>query len=589
MAVRYSSTSLRESYSVTSQHIDLFDPTPLDDEAVHPRRPRVLSIEEWAARDYRSVYAWRMRELALLRADPMRLSDAKAYYSTRPKEFICDWQDTYNPRLKRNKWMPFILFKRQGEFIDFLESLRHDGEHGLIEKARDMGASWLGCAYSVWCLTFLKDDATGWGSRKEDSVDKKGDPDSLFEKMRLLINRMPEVFRPDCRHAFLKITNEQNGSTLTGEAGDNIGRGGRKSRFFVDESAHIERAELLEASLGDTTDVRIDMSSVNGVGNMFHRRREAGEIWSPGAQIERGMIRVFIFDWRDHPDKTQEWYDTRKAKHEREGTQHVFAQEVDRNYSAAVENTVIQGEWVDAAIDAHLHVPAIVADGDDWMGGLDLADEGGDKNALVLRQGVVLRYADEWGERDPGATTRRVIQTIRERQHRRLAIQYDSIGIGTNVKSEFNRLIETGDLNAADIRLVPWNAGAAVLNPYDRVIPDDEGSILNRAMFHNFKAQAWWALRTRFYKTYRARMLGDIYRGDELISIERASIPVNVLSQLRKELVQPIRKMSGTSSRMLVEKSPNGARSPNIADAMVQCYFPAHDGGTEITLGSMRG
>ena len=529
-----------------------------------------------------------------MRTDEGLVKEAYAYYSTRPVEFITHWMETYNPRkslhhareeLRGPKWMPFILFQRQAEFIEFLEDLRRDGESGLVEKCRDIGASWLGCAYSVWALIFLKDDATGWGSRKEDSVDKKGDPDSLFEKMRLLIQRLPKEFRPNTRNAFLKITNEANGSTLTGEAGDNIGRGGRKTRVFIDEAAHVERAELLEASLGDTTDVRVDMSSVNGMGNMFYRRREAGELWVPGAKIDRGMIRVFIFDWRDHPEKTQEWYNTRKAKHEREGTQHVFAQEVDRNYSAAVENTVISGEWIDAAVDAHLHIAGM--DGsDDWMAGLDLADEGADKNALVIRQGVILRYVEEWGERDPGATTRRAIQTLRERGQSRIPVQYDSIGIGATVKAEFNRLVESGDISAGDIRMVPWNAGAAVVRPYERVIPDDDGSILNRAFYHNFKAQAWWALRTRFYKVWRARTMGEIYSPHELVSLDSKGLGSAMLATVRKELAQPVRRASGSSMRMLVDKAPGATKSPNTADATVQAYFPAPESGTELTVGS---
>ena len=89
-----------------------------------------------------------------------------------------------------------------------------------------------------------------------------------------------------------------------------------------------------------------------------------------------------------------------------------------------------------------------------------MADQGLDRNALVTRQGIVLRHAREWSERDPGVTTRNVIGELRERNLRGVQIQYDSIGIGATVKSEFNRLIESGDVNAADYQLVPWNAGA---------------------------------------------------------------------------------------------------------------------------------
>lgn len=572
-----------------SQHIDLFAPTTVEIDRVVPWCPHPLNHDQWPP-NYAGLYAWRIETLQQLRADKTLLAEADIYYSTRPKQFICHWLDTYNPRKKRMRWMPFVLFQRQAEFIDYLEELRHTSESGLVEKCRDVGASWLGCAYSVWALMFLEDDATGWGSRKENLVDKLGDPDSLFEKMRLLIDRMPDVFRPTCKHAFMKIINVDNGSTLTGEAGDNIGRGGRKGRVFLDEAAHIERAEKIEASLGDTTDVRVDMSSVNGTGNMFHRRREAGQIWAPGQTIDPGVIRVFIFDWRDHPEKTQEWYDLRKAKHEREGTQHVFAQEVDRDYNAAVENTLIAGEWIEAALDAHLKLPSLgaIAISDEWMAGLDLADQGLDRNALVLRQGVILRHAEEWSERDPGVTTRRMIQGLRERNMRGIAVQYDSIGIGATVKSEFNRLIENGDLDAGELRLVPWNAGAAVTRPYERLIPDDEGSMINRAFFHNFKAQAWWALRTRFYKTWRAVTMGEIYHPWELISLDTVSIGPVMIGTLRKELAQATRGLSLSTMRMLVNKTPEGTKSPNSADAVVQAFFPAAEQG-EVVIGSYNG
>jgi hypothetical protein len=207
-------------------------------------------------------------------------------------------------------------------------------------------------------------------------------------------------------------------------------------------------------------------------------------------------------DWRDHPAKTQEWYDQRKAKAEREGMQHVFAQEVDRNYSAAVENTIISYDWIIAAVDAHLHIPSLaaVARSGEWMAGLDVADEGGDKNAIALRQGVVLRHARDWGERDPGVTTRNVLGDLRERGLRGIEIQYDSIGLGSAVRSEYNRLVEAGHVSDDEFILTPWNAGGAVLRPFERVIPDDECSPFNRDFYGNMKAQAWWSVRNRFYK-----------------------------------------------------------------------------------------
>lgn len=559
------------------------------DTIIAPWKPQALKHADWPP-DYRGVYAWRINMLDRLRNDETLMIAAMAYYASHPSEFIMHWMDTYNPRKDNDKWIPFVFFARQVEFIDFLENCRADAASGLVEKCRDAGATWLSCAYSVHSWLFKKNDAIGWGSRKQDLVDKLGNPDSIFEKMRLILRRLPREFLPITfsfeKHAtFLRIVNPQNGSIIMGEAGDNIGRGGRTGIYFKDESAHYERPEKIEAALGDNTNVQIDISSVNGVGNVFHRRRKAGVLWRYGATFEPGKTRVFIIDWRDHPEKTQEWYDIRRAKFEREGMLHLFKQEVDRDYSGAISNTIIPSEWIDAIIDAHKIIPILQDIPNTWGAGLDVADEGIDRNAISLRQGVVARMVEEWGERDPGVTARRAMGFLK--QFKGIRCQYDSIGIGSNVKSEFNRLSADGTIKQGDFFMVPWNAGARVLEPSNRVIPDDDESPMNKDFFHNMKAQAWWSFRTRCFKTYQYVMAirkGEPvpnYTADELVSLD-GTMPL--LQQLVSELAQPTR---GVSSRlqMLVNKKPDGTASPNLADAVIMMYFPVPDDYSTVYVG----
>ena len=99
-------------------------------------------------------------------------------------------------------------------------------------------------------------------------------------------------------------------------------------------------------------------------------------------------------------------------------------------------------------------------------------------------------------------------------------------------------------LKPGDVIYVPWNAGGKVVNPYDNTVPDDPQSLVNRDFFHNFKAQAWWSLRARFYKTWRAVKFGDTYPADELISLDGS---MSLLHQLMKELAQPVSKPSAAS------------------------------------------
>ena len=552
-------------------------------------RPTPLSKDNWPP-DYEGVYRWRTAMLERLRRDPAALTAARAYYSTRPVEFILDWLDTYDPRREGNKWIPFVFFEKQREFIEFLQSLDRDQESGLVEKTRDMGATWAACGYSLWCWLFQPGDSTGWGSRKEDLVDQAGNADSIFEKIRLMLKRMPGIWMPEGfiwnRHSsHMKLVNPSNGAIISGEAGDNIGRGGRKSRYFKDEAAHYERPEKIEAALGDNTNVQIDISSVNGLGNVFHRRREHGVIWQKGMDIPKGFVRVFIMDWRDHPNKTQDWYDARKAKFEREGMAHVFAQEVDRNYAAALSNVVIEYQWIQAAVDAHIHIP-YVAEAyqqrkDQWVAGLDVADGGNDRNSLSLTEWIIWRHCEEWGERDPGITARKAMVACRPHLGK-ITVQYDSIGVGAAVKTEYNRLTLDEQLDWAQrIPFTPWNAGAKVVKPFERIVPDDDESLMNKDFFENLKAQGWWSLRTRFFKTWKARTEGAVYPADELISLD-SRMPL--LAQLMKELAQPTRGQS-TKLRLLINKTPEGTRSPNLADGGMMAYFPLDGFGATAESG----
>ena len=520
--------------------------------------------------DYRAEYIKRFNLLQTCNGDKRLREALTIHYARNPIDWIEDWGITYDPRVPSPmpKNMPFLLFHRQIEFINFLQGCITDKECGLVEKSRDVGATWLCCSYSVWLWLFVPGASVGWGSRKELLVDRIGDPDSIFQKIRMILDNLPAWMLPEGfdlrKHApYMKIINPVTKATITGECGDNIGRGGRSMVYFKDESAHYERPELIEASLGDNTDVQIDISSVHGTNNVFYRRRMAGEEWQPGIVPTKGKTRVFIFDWKNHPGKAQAWYDLRRAKAESEGLLHLFAQEVDRDYAASIEGVIISAKWIKAAIDAHIKLG--FKDDGVKMAGLDVADEGGDKNALAVRYGVVLRYCDAWGEGDTGHTAGRALDKCREMSVR--IMNYDCIGVGAGVKSETNRLLEEGLLN---LYVEPFNAGASPEAPESRVIPGDTDSPKNEDFFANHKAQGWWSLRMRFEKTYKAVTQGIKFPSEEMISIDSA---IPHLHEIEMELSQATNTYNG-KGKMVVNKKPNGGKSPNLADAIMMCYNP---------------
>ena len=531
-----------------------------------------MSDEKWSP-NYTEVVKSRQRYCLNIDRNPNLLLGAISYYRTHPVEFINDWCMTYDPRNSgegKAALIPFVLFDRQKDFILFILSCLEDGESGLVEKSRDMGATWICCCLSVWLWLFKPGISIGWGSRKENLVDRIGDPDSIFEKLRMCIRYLPRFFWPpkfDPKRniSYMKIINPDGGATITGDAGSNIGRGGRKAIYFVDEAAHLEHPELIEAALSHNTNTQIDISSVNGAANVFARKRQSGDVWSPGTKITQGRTRVFIFDWRDHPAKNQEWYDIKRAKAEREGLLHIFAQEVDRDYLSAVDRIVIPAKYVTAAIDAHKKL-GIKIEGEK-VAGLDVADEGGDKNSVTLRYGILCTENKAWGEGDTGDTALKTVQLMRSNGITEM--QYDCIGVGAGIKASIN-ILKKREKYIKKISPVKWNAGANPLFGESRLIKGDRDTPKNKDFYLNLKAQAWWQARIRFEKTYNAVTKNISYPSDELISIDST---IEDLHELTNELSQAT-YITNNAGKIKINKNPSGTRSPNRADSFVMAFWP---------------
>lgn len=518
--------------------------------------------------NYYDTIAKRMQLWRRIEQDSSLIRRANEHYAKHPADFINQCCITVDPRIQKVKSVPFVLFDKQKEFARYWQELISTAENGLTEKCRDMGVTWECAALAVHGWRYIKDFSCGFGSSKEIKVDKIGDLDSIFEKIRRIIKNLPwwalpDDFNPRTDLSYMKIMNRTNGAIIKGEAGDNIGRGGRSTIYVKDESAHYERPEKIEAALSMNTDVQLDVSSVNGAGNVFYRRRQAGQLWTPEVVMPRGVTRVFIFDWRDDPRKDLEWYEAKRQKYESEGMQHIFAQEVDRDYFAATERIIINQDWVKAAIDADkaLGFETAMREGEK-VGAQDVADGGGDRNALAGRSGVVLDYLDQWSGEAQEAAKKAVPLAI-ERGWQDLFYDCIGVGVGFRVQAKIMTVPKW-------LRILPWDASGAVLDPTKPIVTGDQKSPKNEDHFLNLKAQGWWRLRTRFYKTYRAVRFGEKYHPSELISL---SSDLKYLHQLCMELSQPTYEYN-QAGKMLVDKKPDGTVSPNLADAVMMCFNP---------------
>jgi hypothetical protein len=432
-----------------------------------------------------------------------------------------------------------------------MQSLEADQRNGLCDKSRDVGVSWLFCAYSAHGWLFRDNFSAGIGSFKEQKVDRIGDPDSIFEKIRILLENLPDWMLPAgyerSKHApFCKIMNPANGSTITGEVGDDCGRSGRKSIYLVDETAFFEHPELVERALSQNTRVRIDGSTVNGASNWFARQRFSGK------------VEVFTFHWKSDPRKNHAetlpdgtvvypWYEDQKKR----WNPVTIAQEIDIDYTASVEGICIPAAWVRAAVDLFPD-PGLGP----VVGSLDVAEFGKDVNVFMNRRGTFVRpEIHSWGQVNTTETA------WRARDHavacRAREVIYDCVGVGAGV---------TGPWQTAEKQLLfiatPINTGES---PTDTYWPDGRTS---KEKFKNLRAEIWWKARVRFEKAYEFVTQGRQHPREEMISIPNDP-------QLIAELSVPLVERTESGKLQLEAKAKmrkRGIKSPNYADALVLLF-----------------
>jgi hypothetical protein len=138
---------------------------------------------DWRNPDYVEVFKQRAARLEKLRADPALLGAVRLYYRTHIDDFINDWGVTVDTRVAssgRSPIMPMILWPKQREFVQWLFARWKGNDPGTTVKSRDVGISWLAMGFSVAMCTLYDDLSIGFGSEKEDKVDRSGDPDCLF-------------------------------------------------------------------------------------------------------------------------------------------------------------------------------------------------------------------------------------------------------------------------------------------------------------------------------------------------------------------------------------------------------------------------
>ena len=193
---------------------------------------------------------------------------------------------------------PFITWEVQDDLCDDFELHLKKSEDILVDKSRNMGASWLCVDFIHWEWLFDNDAQLLELSRTEDYVDKAGNMKALFQKHDYINGWLPEwMLPPDALYGQknrtkMHMKNIVNGACIDGESTtQHAASGDRRKVVLLDEFAKVEKGSLMRSATRDVAQMRIINSTPAGPGTEYSR-------WKLG-----GQIKVFVLPFYEHPEQ----------------------------------------------------------------------------------------------------------------------------------------------------------------------------------------------------------------------------------------------------------------------------------------------
>jgi len=276
---------------------------------------------------------------------------------------------TLDPR-KTPSNIPFILYPKQKRIFKELDRALEFSRENIdnfiniyIDKPRGVGATVTVMNWILHKMLFDDNFNALIGSRKEDYVDKTGNPDTLFYKIDYTLDRLPkwmlQGYNEKYNRSSMSIRNPVNNNTIDGESSNpNFGRGGRRSVIVMDELGFWETAESAWSSCGQTTNFRLAMSTPPDDGrDSFIYKLLTGK---------KGKVETIEMDWQDVPGRDEKWLASVKENESEE----TFAREVMKSFDGTVEGKVYANDMKLVRIekcDYNTKLPLFCA----WDDGLD--------------------------------------------------------------------------------------------------------------------------------------------------------------------------------------------------------------------------
>ena len=225
-----------------------------------------------------------------------------------------------------------------------------------------------------------------------------------------------------------------------------------------------------------------------------------------------------------------------------------------------VDNSLIMSDWFDAALEIGDRIK--YRESGARVVSHDVADTGADAKACIVRHGARILHM---GLKHDGTASDGLdwaLQMVTD--YHADSFVYDQDGIGLGLAREVER-----GLGNRNVSIHGFRGGETPRDPdamYD-------GHRKNRDAFFNKRAQAYWDLRERFYKTYQAAQ-GEYHDPDDLIFLDADD---GLISQLRSEVCRLPLKPHGAGKIQIMPKTemakpPLSLPSPNLGDALMMSF-----------------
>lgn len=245
-------------------------------------------------------------------------------------------------------------------------------------------------------------------------------------------------------------------------------------------------------------------------------------------------------------------------------------------FDTKVESALIQKEWFDACVDAHLTLgfkPIGLK-----MASHDPSDTGPDSKGFAYRHGSVVLDVQEMVNGDINEGCDWAMDLAIQKGSEAFNWDCDGMGVGLNrqvTMSLQDKPIKVSMFRGSESVDLPDALFQSSVDSATRAGSDDEGSKIqdqktNKQALKNKRAQYYLMLRNRIYDTYLA-VTKNVYKDpDKLISFS-SSIPV--IQKLRSELSRMPIKPNGNGLFELYTKKEMKTQfkfnSPNLADSVM--------------------